>query len=603
VTRLGVNTEVRDIEQEGRTMELRSDEMRRVSAQHPALLQTGGVSRTDLSKPLILVHSNAGHSHGGSFHLDSLVEQAMMGVREAGGTPFKYTTTDVCDGIAQGHDGMNYVLPSRDYIAGLIEIYVQSHRFDGAVLISSCDKALPAALIAAARLKDDIPVVVVPGGSSEVGSNYLMSGSIGLTSVKVDSGSLPLEELEFVQRQAIPCVGACQFMGTASTMQVMAEALGLAPPTSALTPANEYHILESSRQAGNLVMRLLKEGLKAGDILSEASLRNAVVIHQATGGSTNALLHLPAIAHAAGIEFDVSLFDAMGQEVPYLTNIHTAGEYSSRQFWHAGGVQRVVALLRESGLLDLGALTVTAETVGKNVEKVLDSDFFRAVEGCLGNYATVGGSRKLNREDVIRAPDDPKNTYGSVAVLKGNLAPVGSVFKYSACDPAMYEHTGRAVVFNCEEDCYRAITRQEIEPGSVVVVGYEGPRGSGMPELYYVTAATVGLEKYRKSIALVTDGRFSGATSGPVIGHVSPEAFSGGPIALVENEDLIQISLRRRSIDVVGIQGRRKEPVEMRNVLEQRRAAWQQPAPRYTAGALGLYCRLAACAMEGAYMS
>lgn len=584
-------------------MELRSNEMRRVSAQHPALLQTGGVSRADLNRPLILVHSNAGHSHGGSFHLDSLVEQAMIGVREAGGTPFKYTTTDVCDGIAQGHDGMNYVLLSREYIAGLIEIYVQSHRFDGAVLISSCDKALPAALIAAARLKDEIPVVIVPGGSSEIGSSYLMSGSIGLASVKVDSGSLPPEELGFVQRQAIPCVGACQFMGTASTMQVMAEALGLAPPTSALTPANECRILESARQGGNLVMKLLKEGLKAGDILSDASFRNAVVVHQATGGSTNALLHLPAIAHAAGIEFDASLFDTIGQKVPYLTNIHTAGQYSSRQFWHAGGVQRIVALLRDSGLLDLGALTVTAETVGKNVEKVVRSDFFRAGEGCLGNYATIDGSGSLNREEVIRAPDDPRNRSGSVAILKGNLAPMGSVFKYSACDPAMYEHTGRAVVFNCEEDCYRAITQQEIDQGSVVVVGYEGPRGSGMPELYYVTAAVAGLEKYRNSIALITDGRFSGATAGPVIGHVSPEAFSGGPIALVENEDLIEISLRRRSINIVGVQGRMKEPEEMRNILERRRTAWQQPAPKYATGALGLYCRLAASAMEGAYMS
>jgi len=584
-------------------MELRSNEMRRVSAQHPALLQTGGVSRADLNRPLILVHSNAGHSHGGSFHLDSLVEQAMIGVREAGGTPFKYTTTDVCDGIAQGHDGMNYVLLSREYIAGLIEIYVQSHRFDGAVLISSCDKALPAALIAAARLKDEIPVVLVPGGSSEIGSSYLMSGSIGLASVKVDSGSLPPEELGFVQRQAIPCVGACQFMGTASTMQVMAEALGLAPPTSALTPANECRILESARQGGNLVMKLLKEGLKAGDILSDASFRNAVVVHQATGGSTNALLHLPAIAHAAGIEFDASLFDTIGQKVPYLTNIHTAGQYSSRQFWHAGGVQRIVALLRDSGLLDLGALTVTAETVGKNVEKVVRSDFFRAGEGCLGNYATIDGSGSLNREEVIRAPNDPRNRSGSVAILKGNLAPMGSVFKYSACDPAMYEHTGRAVVFNCEEDCYRAITQQEIDQGSVVVVGYEGPRGSGMPELYYVTAAVAGLEKYRNSIALITDGRFSGATAGPVIGHVSPEAFSGGPIALVENEDLIEISLRRRSINIVGVQDRMKEPEEMRNTLERRRTAWQQPAPKYATGALGLYCRLAASAMEGAYMS
>jgi len=425
---------------------------------------------------------------------------------------------------------------------------------------------------------------------------------MGLAGVQVQSGLLPYDELEFIQDHSIPCVGACQFMGTASTMQVMAEALGLAPPTSALTPANEYYILASARKAGNLVMKLLKQGMKTKEVLSEGSFRNAVVIHQATGGSTNALLHLPAIARAAGIDFDVTLFDTLGQKVPYLTNIHTTGEYSSRQFWYAGGVQRIIALLRDSGRLDMEALTVTGETVSRNLETVLGSDFFRAGEGYLGNYATTDGSRRLTREDVVRSPDDPGNTYGSVAILKGNLAPVGSVFKYSACDPSMYEHTGKAVVFDCEEDCYRAITRQEIEEGSVVVVRNEGPRGSGMPELYYATVAIVGLEKYRKSIALVTDGRFSGATAGPVIGHLSPEAFAGGPIALVDNGDLVEISLKQRSINIVGINGKTKAPEEIRAALEQRRIKWQQPAPKYTAGALGTYCQLATSAMEGAYM-
>jgi dihydroxy-acid dehydratase len=526
----------------------------------------------------------------------------MIGVREAGGAPFKYTTTDVCDGVSQGHDGMNYVLASREYIAAMLEIYVQSHRFDGAIFISSCDKALPAALIAAARLKDEIPVVVVPGGSSDVGASYLMCGSVGPAAARVEGGLLSHDELEFMRSHCIPCVGACQFMGTASTMQVMAEALGLAPPTSALTPANERYILDSARKAGNLVMELLRRGMKTRDILSAGSLTNAVVVHQATGGSTNALLHLPAIARAAGIDFDASLFDSLGQKVPYLTNIHTAGEYSSRQFWYAGGVQRVIALLRDSGLLDLEALTVTGETVGKNLETVLGSDFFRAGEGYLGNYATIDGSRGLTREDVIRSPEDPRNTYGSVAILRGNLAPMGSVFKYSACDPSMYEHTGKAVVFDREEDCYRAVTQQEIEEGSVLIVRYEGPQGSGMPELYYTTAAIVGLERYRKSIALVTDGRFSGATAGPVIGHVSPEAFAGGPIALVENGDLVEISLQRRAINIVGIHGEMKRPEEVGAALEQRRAGWRRPAPKYTAGALGIYCQLATPAMEGAYL-
>jgi dihydroxy-acid dehydratase len=497
---------------------------------------------------------------------------------------------------------MNYVLASREYIAAMIELYVQSHRFDGAVLISSCDKALPAAMVAAARLKDEIPAVVVPGGSSDIGAGYLMSGSIGIASSRVAAGVAPAEELELAQRHSIPCVGACQFMGTASTMQVMAEALGLAPPTSALSPANEYYILENARKAGRQVVELLKRGLKTGNILTEKAIRNTVVIHQATGGSTNALLHLPAIAASAGIDFQATEFDIVGQKTPYLTNIHTAGEYSSRQFWYAGGVQRIIALLGESGLLDLEALTITGETVRANLEATLGSDFLKVGEGYLSNYATIDGSRRLSREDVVRNPGDQRNTYGSVAILKGNLAPMGSVFKYSACDPIMHEHTGKAVVFDREEDAYQALIRQEVSEGSVVVVRYEGPRGSGMPELYYTTAAIVGLEKYRSSIALVTDGRFSGATAGPVIGHVSPEAVSRGPIAIVEDDDLIEISLKRRAINIVGVSGQRKSAEQIRSIMNTRMARWQPRTPRYTSGALGIYCETAASAMEGAYM-
>lgn len=581
---------------------LRSDIIRQTAPETVSLCQSGGFSREDFAKPLILVHSNAGDSHSGSYHLDRLVEQAKIGVREFGGAPFKYTTTDVCDGIAQGHDGMNYVLASREYIAGIIEIYVQTNMFDGAVLISSCDKALPAALIAAARLKDEIPVVVAPGGSGGIGSAYLMSGSIGVTCARVAAGLLPPAELTYVQDHSLPCEGACQYMGTASTMQVMSESLGLAAPTSALAPANERYALANARNAGYLIMNLLRQGIKARDVLSKGALRNAVVVHQATGGSTNALFHLPAIATAAGIDFDVSLFDIFGQKVPYLTNIHTAGQYSSRQFWYAGGVQRIIALLADSGLLDMEVLTITGKTVRNNLKAVQSSDYFRAGEGYLGNYGTVDGSRRLQREDVIRNPDDPQNTYGSVAILKGNLAPEGSVFKYSACDSSMYEHTGKAVVFDREEECLAAITSLEITPGSVVIVRYEGPRACGMPELFNTTAAIVGIEKYRKSIALVTDGRFSGATAGPVIGHVSPEAIVGGPIAFVENGDLIEISLSKRSLNIVGLNEQKKEKDEVEKTLVQRKAKWQKPKPRYTTGVLGNYTQLATSAMEGAYL-
>jgi dihydroxy-acid dehydratase len=583
-------------------MERRSQFLWRCSPQVPSLYAPGGFTRDDLAKPHILLHSTAGEAHPGSFHLDKLVQEARLGVAIAGGTGFKYTTSDICDGIAQGHDGMNYPLASREFIASMIEIYANSHMVDGAILMSSCDKGLPACLVAAARLKDLMPVVVIPGGSNEPGPCYMMEGDVGKDHGLVQANLMSQDEFAYVQDHTLPCDGACQFMGTASTMQVMTEALGMAPPTAALTPATQRYVLNNARNAGHFVMDLFNRGLKAKDVLTPGAFRNAVVIHQATGGSSNGLLHLPAIAAAAGVPFDVKMFDEIGQKTPYLTNIHTAGQYASRQFWFAGGVQRVIWLLADSGLLDMDALTVTGLTLRENLENVKRSDFFRMGEGYLGNYSTVDGSRRLQRTDVIRDPDDPKSKKGSMAVLQGSLAPEGSVFKYSACDPAMYEHTGKAVVFDAEEDCFAAVTGMKLEPGDVAIVRNEGPRSCGMPELFLTSAAIVGIEKYRTSIALVTDGRFSGATAGPVIGHVSPEAVAGGPIGLVENDDIIEISLSRRALNIVGVKGERKSPEEIEAILAERKA--RQPAwtPKYTGGVLGAYTQLATSAMKGAYM-
>ena len=584
-------------------MALRSDSIRQNAPESLALYLSGAVTEDDFAKPLILVHSTFGQSHSGSYHLDRLVKQATLGIHEAGGAAFNFTTTDLCDGIATGHDGMNYILPSREFIAGLIEAYVQGHAFDGAVLAASCDKAVPAALIAVARLKAEIPAVIIPGGSGGIGSCYLMSGDIAATFARVEAEMATPADLLYVQRHSLPCEGACQYMGTASTMQVMAESLGFAPPTSALAPANERYVLTTARQAGLLVMDLHRRNIKAGDILSEASLRNAVVIHQATGGSTNALLHLPAIAAAAGLEFDVRLFDELGKKTPYLTNLHSAGEYASRQFWYAGGVQRVIALLADTGLLEMNALTVTGKTLRQNMEDVRASDFFRAGEGYLSNYATRDKSRSVQRTDVIRNSDDARNTFGSVAILTGNIAPEGAVFKYSACDPAMYEHHGRAVVFESEEDCFAAVTGLKVEPGDVLIVRNEGPASCGMPELFNTSAAIVAIEKYRSSIALITDGRFSGATAGPVIGHVSPEAAAGGPIAIVETGDTIEISLSRRALNIVAVRDGFSHAGDVARILMQRQSAWRRPARRYTSGILGAYTRLALSAMKGAYMS
>jgi dihydroxy-acid dehydratase len=409
-------------------------------------------------------------------------------------------------------------------------------------------------------------------------------------------------DLLHVQRHSLPCEGACQYMGTASTMQVMAESLGLAPPTSALAPANERYVLTAARQAGLLVMDLHRRNIKTADILSEASLRNAVVIHQATGGSTNALLHLPAIAAAAGLEFDVRLFDELGQKTPYLTNLHSAGEYASRQFWYAGGVQRVIALLADTGLLEMNALTVTGKTLTQNLDDVQSSDFFRAGEGYLTNYATRDHSRAMVRTDVVRDLDDPHNSFGSVAILTGNLAPEGAVFKYSACDPAMYEHRGRAVVFESEEDCFAAVTGLKVQAGDVLIVRNEGPASCGMPELFNTSSAIVAIPQYRSTIALITDGRFSGATAGPVIGHVSPEAAAGGPIATVETGDTVEISLSRRTLNIVAVRDGFSTAGDVARILMQRQATWHKPPRRYTTGILGAYTRLAVSPMKGAYM-
>ena len=583
-------------------MERRSDHVKACSPQVPSLYAPGGYTREDLEKPHVLLHSTQGEAHPGSFHLDRLVHQGRLGIELAGGTAFKYTTSDICDGIAQGHDGMNYPLASREFIASMIEIYANVNGFDAAVLMSSCDKGLPACLVAAARLKDAMPVVVVPGGSNEPGPCYFMEGDVGKGHGQHQAGLLDDEQFAFIQDHTLPCDGACQFMGTASTMQVMTEALGMAPPTAALAPASMRYVLNNARDAGYMVMNLFNKGLRAKDVLTEAAFRNAVTIHQATGGSTNGLLHLPAIAHAAGIKFDVRWFDELGQKTPYLTNLHTAGEYASRQFWFAGGVQRVIKILAGLGLLDMDAMTVTGKTVKENLADVEKTDFFRMAEGYLSNYATVDGTRRLKRTDVIRDPDDPKSKKGSVAVLQGNLAPEGSVFKYSACDPAMYEHVGKAVVFESEEECFAAVTGRTLEPGDVAIVSNEGPRACGMPELFLTSAAIMGIEEYRKSIALITDGRFSGATAGPVIGHVSPEGASGGPIALVENGDLIEISLERRALNIVGVASERKTSEEMERVLADRKSRYVPFESRNTTGILGAYTQLAVSAMKGAYM-
>jgi dihydroxy-acid dehydratase len=380
-------------------------------------------------------------------------------------------------------------------------------------------------------------------------------------------------------------------MGTASTMQCMSEALGLALPGAALTPTSLKQIGRTARRAGHAAAALMRRGIHARDILTQAAFENAIKIHSAMAGSTNALLHLPAIAHECGIELDAELFDTASRTVPYLTNVQPSGQYLTEPLWFAGGVPRVQMEIRE--LLDLDALTITGKTVGENLDDVEKDGFFDRGERYLANYA-------LKRTDLIRCAADAKST-GSVAVLKGKLAPEGAVVKYTAVAPEMMQHCGPARVFNSEEAACDAVYSNRIEPGAVVVIRYEGPRGSGMPEMLMTTGAMAATAELAATTALVTDGRFSGATKGPCIGHVSPEAEAGGPIALVEDDDLIEIDIPNRSLHVVGTGGERKSHDDIDRVLQTRQATYTPPERKPKTGVLKRYCERAVSPMKGAY--
>jgi dihydroxy-acid dehydratase len=544
---------------------------------------------SDLGKPQILVEDVFGDSHPGSVHLDGLGRDASIGIFEEGGKPARFHATDICDGWAMLHSGMNFILPSREIICDLVEVHGRVIPWDGMVVISSCDKSVPAHLMAVSRL--DLPAIHIPGGSNRVAPRMGHSLLVGETATRWRRGEDVLREIRDYQLTGCPGAGACQFMGTASTMQCMSEALGIALPGTALIPASLAEIGRLARRAGRQIMELARKGIKTSHILTPGAFENAMKVHAAIGGSTNALLHLPAIAHELGIQVEAERFDRLNREIPYLTNIQPSGAYVNELFWYAGGVPRVQMELRD--VLDLGAKTVTGKTLGQNLKQLEKDGFFRRGEGYLANY-------RLKREDVIRKVKDSK-AFGSIAVLKGNIAPEGSVVKYAAVAPEMLTHEGPARVFNREEEAHQAILQGKIRPGSVVVLRYEGPRGSGMPEILGTTEALVTNPDLHNT-AIVTDGRFSGATRGPCIGHVSPEAARGGPIALVEDGDLILIDIPRGVLSVVGIGGKRMGSRGIEAVFEKRRRKWKPQQPHHPPGILRRYGAQAESAMKGAYL-
>lgn len=569
-------------------MELHSSRERQLWAQFDALQMGTGWDEEDIGKPQILVEDAYGDSHPGSAHLNQISEQVVYGVYEKGGKPGRFHVTDICDGCAQGHDGMNLVLASREVICDMVEMHASFVPWDGMVLSSSCDKSIPAHLKAAARV--DIPTIFVPGGSMRPGPDQttsLVAGDISLRQ-KWKNAITP-EEIRDYKLTGCPSVGACTFMGTASTMQCMAEALGLALPGSALVPATMRDLPAIARAAGRKILELVEQDIRPSRILTPAAFRNAIVVHSAIGGSTNALLHLPAIAKELGLELDPELFNEINRQIPHIGNINPSGRHLTESFWFAGGIPKVQWMLREH--LDLDVMTVTGKTLGENLEELASGGFFRRNEGYLHNYG-------LTPEQVI-TPVETTREMGSIAVLKGSLAPEGAVVKYSACEESMRAHTGRAVVFDCEEDAHAAVVEGRIQPGEIMVIRYEGPRGSGMPEMLMTTEAIVCDHKLNGKVSLITDGRFSGATRGAAIGHVSPEAAAGGPIAYIETGDILSYDIAARRIDIVGIAGRRLSPEEINRILAERKASKPLKTRTYK-GVLKRYTALADSAMKGA---
>jgi dihydroxy-acid dehydratase len=564
--------------------------VRSLWAQSDALKLGMNWSEEDIEKPQILVDDVQGDSHPGSFHLDVLNEEACIGVYESGGKPAKFHVTDICDGWAQGHDGMNYILPAREVMADMVQIHASVIPWDGMILLSGCDKSVPAHLIAAARM--DIPTIHIPGGSMRSGPGNSTSGLAGPLTALAKQGQCPENEMRNYKLTGCPSCGACQFMGTASTMQCLSEAMGLALPGTALMPATFMEIRRMARRAGRKIMELADRNITARTVLTESALRNAIMVHAAIGGSTNALIHIPALAHELGLSLDPKLFDTLGQEIPYLANIQPSGKYVTELFWFAGGVPMIQWLIKDH--LDLNAMTVTGRPLGENLENLWKEGFF---DRCLNHLKTFN----IAAEEIIRRPEYATKR-GSIAVLKGNLAPDGAVVKYAAVAPSMLVHKGPAAVFNSEEDAQTAIIAGRINPGDVVIIRYEGPKGSGMPEMYMTTDAIVFDKRLNGTVAIVTDGRFSGATRGPCIGHVSPEAIEGGPIALLENNDLIEIDIPSRALHLVGIAGEEKSPSEIEAILAARKAAWQQPVLKAKKGILKRYSQSAVSAMSGAYM-
>ncbi|MBU6136590.1 dihydroxy-acid dehydratase [Clostridium tertium] len=568
-----------------------SQDIRKIAPEMDPLRRGMGYTSEDLSKPQIIVESTFGDSHPGSIHLLKFANNAAMGVGKKGGRASRFFATDICDGMAQGHDGINYSLASRDTIASLIEIHANATPFDGGVFITSCDKGVPAHLMAIGRI--NIPAIVVTGGVMKAGPNLLTLEQIGTYSAMEKRGEITEDELTYYKNNACPSAGSCSFMGTAATMQIMAEALGLMLPGSAVMPATCEDLENVAIEAGKQIVELAKKNLKARDIVTAKSFENAIIIHAAISGSTNSLLHIPAIAHEFGVDIDAESFDRIHRYAPYLLNIRPTGKWPAEYFYYAGGVPAIMEEVKD--LLHLDVMTVTGKTLGENLEDLKKNGFY---EKC-NEYLKETG---LKKEDIIKPYNNPIGKNGAIAILKGNIAPEGAVVKHSAVPKEMHKAILKARPFDSEEEAIEAVLSKKIKPGDAVFIRYEGPKGSGMPEMFYTTEAISSDKELSASIALITDGRFSGASRGPAIGHVSPEAAVGGPIALVEENDLIEIDIEKRILQLVGINGERVALDDIDKILAKRKESWKPRANKYESGILKIFSEKAVSPMKGGYM-
>lgn len=549
---------------------MRSDIVKKGStrAAHRALFHAMGYTDEDLQKPLIGVVNAFNEIIPGHIHLRQIAEAVKLGIAAAGGTPIEFPAIGICDGIAMGHGGMRYPLASRELICDSIEAVTNGHAFDGLVMIPNCDKIVPGMLMAAGRV--NIPTVVVSGGPMLAGryeGQDISVSTVFEAAGKFESGQITKEELHHMENSACPGCGSCSGLFTANTMNCMTEVLGLGLPGNGTVPAAYFgarHML--AKQAGSVILDMVKKDIKPRDIMTREAFENAIAVDMAIGGSTNTVLHLPAIAHEAGVELPLSLFDEISKKAAYITKLSPGGTYHMQDLGEAGGISAVMKELTKLDLIHTDAVTVTG-TVGEHI-----------------------AGAKITRPEVIHTVENAYMNKGGIAILTGNLAPDGSVVKESAVDPELSVYVGTAKCYDSEEAAIEAIIGGEIKEGHVVVIRYEGPKGGpGMREMLNPTAVITGMGL---KVALLTDGRFSGASRGACIGHISPEAMEGGPIALIKDGDKISINIPERKLDLCV-------PDEE---LAARKAVWKQPEPKVKTGYLSRYARLVTSANTGAVM-